>query len=318
MERLFIDYLGCADTPYHREAARLLLLGAVARIYEPGQKFGFVPILEGLQGKRKSTFILVLGRNWSSELSGDFHHNKAMVEQTLGSWIVEIPELQGFSKADTNVLKAWLSRTHDKARLAFRKFAETFPRQCVFIGSTNDDEYLRDHTGGRRFCPIRCELEGEIDTDRLEGEIDLIWGEAVAEYRAMRAVCNLRELPLFLSSEEARAEAKVLQESRRLETAEDNLAGAIQQWLTNPSAPTAALTSTLRPRNFTATRPVSCMSGSQMMGNDAGRLSGTEAAKIGRALERVKGRSRSGQRRTKKFGPQRTYARNNHPRHAEL
>ena len=79
--------------------------------------------------------------DWSSlmvrnERSGDFHDNKAMVDQILGSWSIEIPELQGFSGVDTNALKAWLSRTHDKARLASKTFAETFPRQCIFIGST--------------------------------------------------------------------------------------------------------------------------------------------------------------------------------------
>lgn len=310
MDTLFIDYLGCADTPYHREAARLLLLGAVTRVFEPGHKFDFVPILEGVQGKRKSTFISVLGLNWSSELAGDFHDNQAMVEQIIGSWIIEIPELQGFSKADTNYLKAFLSRTWDKTRLAYRTNAEEFPRQCVFIGSTNDDEYLRDHTGGRRFWPIKCELEGEIDTDRLRGEIDLIWGEAVAAYFAMRETCKLQYLPLFLTSDEAREEAKALQESRRVETVADTLAGEIQKWLDDPIGADSGFDD-LDPDAPKVYRNETCAAQiwHEMMGKPKGSMPQNESMKIGHALARVSGWTRQRQRTTRNYGPQRTYIR---------
>ncbi len=76
MDKLFIDYLGCPDTPYHREAARKFLIGAVARAFEPGHKFDFVPILSGGQGKRKSTFISILAKSWFGELKGDFADEK--------------------------------------------------------------------------------------------------------------------------------------------------------------------------------------------------------------------------------------------------
>jgi predicted P-loop ATPase len=311
-DALFIKYLGCEDTPYHREAARLMLLGAVTRVFEPGHKFDFVPILEGIQGKRKSTFIRVLGRNWSSELAGDFHDQKAMVEQIQGSWIVEIPELQGFSKADTNVLKAWLSRQSDKARLAYKRFTEDFPRQCIFIGSTNDDEYLRDHTGGRRFWPIRCQLpEGvEIDTDGLEREIDMIWAEAVLMYREMRRTCKLKELPLFLTSEEAKREASELQESRRVETATDMLAGEIQQWLDDPIGTDSGFDD-LDPDSPKIYRNETCavQIWTEMMGKPKGSMGGYDSTKIGHALGRLSGWTRVGQRRTKHYGRQRTYMR---------
>lgn len=311
-ETLFIDYLGCDDSPYHREAARLMLLGAVVRVFEPGHKFDFVPILEGIQGKRKSTFIRVLGRNWSSELAGDFHDQKAMIEQIQGSWIVEIPELQGFSKADTNVLKAWLSRQFDKGRLAYKKFTEDFPRQCIFIGSTNDEEYLRDHTGGRRFWPIRCQLpEGvEIDTDRLEREIDMIWAEAVLMYREMRRNCRLKELPLFLTSEEAKKEAAELQESRRVETATDSLAGEIQQWLDQPIGTDTGFDD-LDPDAPKLYRNETCVAQiwAEMMGRPKGSANQMDTTKIGQALSRLKGWQRMRQRRTKNYGHQRTYIR---------
>ncbi len=311
-ENLFVKYLGCENTPYHREAARLMLLGAVVRIFEPGHKFDFVPILEGIQGKRKSTFIRVLGRNWSSELAGDFHDQKAMVEQIQGSWIVEIPELQGFSKADTNVLKAWLSRQSDKARLAYKRFTEDFPRQCIFIGSTNDDEYLRDHTGGRRFWPIKCQLPAdvEIDTDGLEREIDMIWAEAVLIYREMRRTCKLTHLPLYLTSEEAKREATELQESRRVETATDMLAGEIQAWLDNPIGTDSGFDD-LDPESPKLYRNETCavQVWAEMMGKPKGSMSGMDSTRIGTALSRLKGWVRQGQRRTKNYGRQRTYIR---------
>lgn len=311
MDCLFIDYLGCEDTPYHREAAALMLLGAVTRIFEPGHKFDFVPILEGLQGKRKSTFVRIVGRNWSSELAGDFHDTKAMVEQILGSWIVEIPELQGFSKADTNVLKAWLSRQKDKTRLAYKKFAATYPRQCIFIGSTNDDEYLRDHTGGRRFWPIKCALETEIDTDRLDREMDMIWAEAVLRYQEMRRTCKLKELPLFLTSEQARQQAAQLQESRRVDTVEDTLAGQIEAWLDSPIGTETGFDD-LDPDAPKLYRDVTCALEvfTDMLGGDTGRYNQAEATKIGRALGRLKGWQRlSNHVTTKRFGRQRVYQR---------
>jgi predicted P-loop ATPase len=311
-ERLFIDYLGCDDTPYHREAARLMLLGAVTRIFEPGHKFDFVPILEGIQGKRKSSFIRVLGRNWSSELAGDFHDQKAMVEQIQGSWIVEIPELQGFSKADTNVLKAWLSRQYDKARLAYKRFTEDFPRQCIFIGSTNDDEYLRDHTGGRRFWPIRCKLadDVEIDTERLEGEIDMIWAEATLMYRELRRTCKLSQLPLYLTSEEAKREAAELQESRRVETPTDTFAGEIQAWLEEPIGTDSGFDD-LDPDAPKLYRNETCVAQilSEMMGKAKGTATHMDTIKIGQALGRLKGWKRATQRSTRRYGIQRTYIR---------
>lgn len=310
-ERLFIDYLSCDDTPYHRETSMLVLLGAVARVFEPGHKFDFVPILEGTQGKRKSTFVNVLGRGWFSELSGDFHNNQAMVEQILGSWIVEIPELQGFSRADTNVLKAWVSRTQDKVRLAYDRRARMFPRQCIFIGSTNDDTYLRDHTGGRRFWPIRTNIASEIDTDGLEAEIDQVWAEATARYHALRQQIKLTHLPLYLSSPEAIEEAKTLQESRRVETVEDSLAGSISQWLDAPIGTDERFDDLDQDapkvyRNYTCVPQIWC----EMMGHDIGRLNREDQTRIGAALNRVKGWTKEGQRTTKRYGLQRVYVRN--------
>lgn len=107
-----------AANPYHREVALLFLLGAVTRVFEPGHKFDFVPILEGIQGVRKSTFIRMLAKHWFAELEGDFHDAKGMVERMQGAWIMELAELAGFSKAEVTSIKGFISRQTDVVRMA--------------------------------------------------------------------------------------------------------------------------------------------------------------------------------------------------------
>lgn len=232
---IFVDYLKCPDTPYHRQAGLQTLLGAVVRIYEPGHKFDFVPILEGITGKGKSTFIAILGHGWFSELVGDISDNNKMIEQMQGSWILEIPELQGFSRADMNDLKAFISRQVDKGRLAWERGVKEYPRQCIFIGSTNDEHYLRDITGGRRFWPIVCGIQdGQIDNEKLRREIGQIWAEAVNIYKDMRACQPKGTLPLFLSDGSALQEAEAMQEAKRVESPTDLIAARIEQWLNTP------------------------------------------------------------------------------------
>jgi len=232
IERLFIDYLGAEDNIYSREVARLMMIAGVTRIYEPGHKFDTAVIIEGLQGRRKSTFIKILGRSWFAELDGDFHDSKQMIEQMQGAWILEIPELSGLSRGDVRTVKAFISRQKDKARLAYARRAGEYPRQCIYLGSTNDREYLADDTGGRRWWPMACTVS-EIDTDRLEQEVDQLWAEAVVRYRGMRAAQPSGTLPLYLRGDALR-EAERLQESRRIETPVDAYAGAIAAWLDKP------------------------------------------------------------------------------------
>lgn len=233
VETLWVDYLGTPDNSYYRDTARLTLVAAVCRLYEPGHKFDFSPIIEGGQGKRKSTFINRLGLRWAHELDGDFHDTKQMIELMQGVWILELPELTGFVRSDIRAIKAFMSRTVDRARLAYAKRATNFPRQCIFIGSTNDREYLKDDTGGRRFWPIEC-LISHIDIDRLTENVDQLWAEALHIYRQMRAKQPHDVLPLYLMSGESQRYAARLQESRRQESADDALAGQIAGWLERP------------------------------------------------------------------------------------
>lgn len=285
VENLFIEYLGCPDTAYHREAALMMLVGAVARVFEPGHKFDFVGILEGVQGKGKSTFIRTLALDWYSELTGDIGDIQEMVEVMQGSWIMEIGELSSMHRSEVNELKAFVSRTHDKTRLAYAKRAMTYARQCIFIGSTNDSEYLRDQTGGRRFWPLKCHVVGEIDNIRFKGEVEQYWAEAVTIYLAMRAAQPHGDLPLYLRDEVAATEALLMQESRRVETAENVLAGMIEAWLDRPvddgtgfddldaDAPKVY-------RQATCTAEIWEL----VMGGKRGNISQSDSTKIGRAM----------------------------------
>lgn len=311
-ETLFIDYLGCDDTAYYRQAALMTLVGAVARIYRPGHKFDFVPILEGVQGKGKSTFIEILGLKWYNELIGDISDPKQMVEVMLGSWILEIGELSSMARAEVNDLKAFVSRTHDKTRLAWERRAREYARQCIFIGSTNDREYLRDQTGGRRFWPIECKLTGQIDNPKLRGEVMQVWAEALTIYRDMEARAKGGTLPLFLT-EEAASQALVMQESRRVETAEEMLAGKIGAWLDQPIADDTGFDD-LDPEAPKAYRQETCVQQiwEEMLGRD-GSIPHTESTKIGRAMNILGWRRSPGVCTTgpliKKFGKCRVYLR---------
>lgn len=232
VDTLFIRYLGTPDNCYTRDTARLTLLGAVARAYEPGHKFDFVSIFEGKQGKGKSTFIKILGRNWFTELHGDFSDRQNMIEKMQGAWILEIPELSAFTKSEVEEIKAFISATEDKDRLAYDRRAKAYERQSIFLGSTNNTSYLRDDTGNRRFWPILCTVDS-INTDRFAREVDQVWAEAVTMYKAMRAEQRHGTLPLFLQGE-ALGLAIEMQESRRIDSPEEIMAGKIAAWLNDP------------------------------------------------------------------------------------
>jgi len=232
VDTFLIRYLGAPDNAYIRAVGRLALLGAVTRVFEPGHKFDFVPILEGLQGKRKSTFIRLLAKHWFCELEGTWADRKGMVEKMLGSWLLEIPELAGFSKYDVQEIKAFVSASVDKVRLSYDRRAREFPRQAVFWGSTNEGAYLKDQSGGRRFWPVACSVD-LIDTKAFESEVDHLWAETVVIYREMRRTQPRGTLPLYLGGDALR-EAERLQESRRNETVEDIYHAKIEAWLNQP------------------------------------------------------------------------------------
>jgi len=175
------DFLGAEDTPYTRGIGRLFLIGMVARIMRPGCKFDYTLILEGKQGIRKSTACKVLagGKYFSDNLPPIRDANKDLSQHLSGKWLVEIAEMSVTSRADTDALKAFLTRAEETYRPAYGRNEITQPRQCVFIGTTNRTEYLRDATGDRRFWPVKCGVSGEpCDIDGLREARDQLFAEA--------------------------------------------------------------------------------------------------------------------------------------------
>lgn len=183
-DTLFIDYLGAEDSEYTREVTRKALLGAVARIFSPGCKHDHVLVLVGPQGCRKSTTLAKLGKRWFSDslytLAG-----KDALEQIQGFWIIELGEMAATKKADLEQIKQFVSKQSDSYRAAYARRTQEHPRQCAFFGTTNDDEFLRDATGGRRFWPVTVTDLGRTLGDNLTDEIvDQVWAEIVVRYNA--------------------------------------------------------------------------------------------------------------------------------------
>jgi len=221
VDNLLIDYFGADDNIYSREAIRKMLVGAVARIFEPGKKFDLVLTLVGDQGTGKSTFIKKLGKAWSSDTFTTVH-GKESFEQIQGFWLIEIAELAGFRKAEIEAVKHYISKQIDSFRPAYARCVETFHRQCVFFATTNNKDFLRDPTGNRRFMPIDIHkylAKKSVFNDLLEDEVNQIWAEAVALYKAKE--------PLFLT-----ADAEFIARDEQIKHSEvDERKGVIEQYL---------------------------------------------------------------------------------------
>lgn len=207
LDTLFVDYLGAVDNSYTRAATRKAFTAAIARAMLPGTKFDNMIILGGPQGIGKSTILRILAKDWFSDSLQTFEGKEAS-EMIQGVWINELGELSGMSKAETNAVKQFLSRTEDIFREPFGKRTGRYPRRCIFFGTTNDKEYLKDVTGNRRFWPIDVGIQQPIKNiwEQLPDEVDQIWAEAFMYWQ-------LGE-PLYLKGE-AEEEALRQQDSHR-------------------------------------------------------------------------------------------------------
>lgn len=172
------QFVGCKDTAYTRKVSAWVLIQACNRIFRPGCQSDYVMVLESPQGLKKTTSIAALASDeWFAGNISAFGTKDAMAD-IQGKWIIELAELTGM-RAEVNQIKAFITRRTDRFRPSYGKIAEDFPRQCVFIGSTNDHEYLSDPTGNRRYWPIRVGA-GVIDREGLATQRDQLWGEAAA------------------------------------------------------------------------------------------------------------------------------------------
>ena len=184
VETLLIDYLGAEDNEYTRAVTRKTLVAAVARIYRPGCKFDYMLTLRGRQGLGKSALIAKLGGTWFSDTFTTMQ-GKDAYEQVQGVWVMEVGELAGMRKAEAETIKLYISKQTDRFRPAYGRRLQEFPRQCVFIGTTNESQFLRDTTGNRRFWVVDTPNDPELSIweDLTDEVIRLIWAEAVELYK---------------------------------------------------------------------------------------------------------------------------------------
>jgi len=221
IERWLIAHAGAQDTPFVRAVSRLMLIAAVRRVRQPGCKFDTMLVLEGGQGVGKSSALKVLAKEegWFSDQLPLGEDERKTVEALSGKWIIESGELAGLRKGEVEKVKAQISRSVDRARMSYARTAEDYPRQCVFFGSTNNEEYLTDPTGSRRFWPVKVT---SFNIDGLRTEVDHLWAEAAhAEAEGVSLV-----LPSALWSD-----AKAEQDKRNVSDAwEDALAPLLGEW----------------------------------------------------------------------------------------
>lgn len=172
--------LGATDNERYLEViGPCFMIGAVARVMRPGCKMDNVMILEGPQGKGKSTIVEALFGDWFSDaqlMIGD----KDAYQVIQGVWGFELAELDSFNKSETTTLKQFFSQRIDRFRPSYGRHAVNFPRQTVFMGTTNQDAYLRDYTGNRRFWPAYC---SKLNLQWVRDNRDQLWAEAAQLFK---------------------------------------------------------------------------------------------------------------------------------------
>lgn len=250
---LLPECLGAEDSDYTYQVMRLWMLGAVSRVYKPGNKFDYTMILQGSQGIGKSTFLkqLAMDDSWFNDSLDSLDSDKA-VQSLTGSWIIELAELKSLARTAGGVesVKRFLTATQDKYRIPYERRADTFYRQCVFAGTTNKDDFLQDETGNRRFLIVQTGVKKpskSLFVPEIMDTIKLAWAEAVHIWK--------NEKPQLILPEAYMQEAKELQEANM---ADDGKRGIILDYLEGKTQVCAreiwfeALKETIPPKNWQA------------------------------------------------------------------
>lgn len=221
-------FLGAEDDAYTREVERLLMSAALARTFDPGCKFDYMPVLIGNQGIGKSTFIRKLAldpRFYTDSVYG--MGTKQAAELVQGKWFVELPELAAMRNAALESVKAFITRQADEYRMPYARHAESRSRRFVMLGTTNVREFLSDLTGNRRFLPVRCGVQEpklSLFSRNADNSFRQAWAEA---YQGYKEGALGRAWQLTLSADSTR-QAMELQADSGID---DPRIGIIEQWV---------------------------------------------------------------------------------------
>lgn len=197
-------YLGADDNELNRAFGRSVLVAGVRRARRPGCKFDCVLVLEGPQGRGKSSVLKIMagGEDFFSDEIAIGVSYREQQELLAGKWIVELPELVGLNRSEVTRVKQFISKTHDRGRGAYQRLPMDLPRRCIFVGTTNDSQYLHDATGNRRFWPVTV---GKIDLQCLAKDMLQLWAEAAEAEREAPEPISIPER-LWAAAAERQAE----------------------------------------------------------------------------------------------------------------
>jgi predicted P-loop ATPase len=222
LDSLLIRWMGAQDSPYVRAVTRKWMTAAVARIMHPGCKFDQMLVLVGPQGVGKSTLAWTLSRGWFSDSLNGMGTKEAF-EALRGVWIVELAELAATRRSEEETIKNYLTKRVDTYRPAYARQVVDYPRQCVFYGTTNDPNIIKDRTGGRRYWPVEVRGIDRGQLDGLEAEVDQLWAEATERWKQGET--------LWMDDETLHRAEQEVQESFTLA---DDLTGLIEEYLDTP------------------------------------------------------------------------------------
>jgi len=221
IDTFFNKYCGADQNKYSQEVARKMFCGIVARVFQPGCKFDYLPIFVGEQGIGKSTLLKALSihPSWFCDNIGDITNMKDLIPQTRGKLIIEWQELTLFNKIDINHSKSFLSTATDRVREAYQREAKDYPRQFIVIATTNQDKFLLDETGNRRMLPIELK---KINLKAVVEDLPQIYAEAQHLYK--------KGEKLYIDDMEALTIAESIRQDR---FKSDELEEMIVDWLDN-------------------------------------------------------------------------------------
>lgn len=197
-DRWLIDYLGAEDNHYHRRIGALWAISAVARIMQPGCQVDYMLILEGAQGAGKTSVVRALANGWYLPNLPPISDKDAMAV-LRGNWVVEMGELDALRGTEWSAIKSFLTCREDYFRPAYAKFPVRWKRECVFIGTTNEHQYLHDPSGSRRFWPVACH---RVDPAAAARDRDQIWAEALHRFHSGEQWWPEKELESHLAEEQ--------------------------------------------------------------------------------------------------------------------